>query len=414
MPTQTKAETIKQWLKTTLMATLARLIPELDVRYAPKIESISVNGTPQTISNKNVDITIDDTGNNKKMADVLEFALSNDTVYIGQQTEDSLSSYNIEEYINNNLLTYSSSGYYSNTNFLKWSPPITTTISTGTWNNYGDGGERYNKTDVTAILPDNSSLTTTVTFFASLPAPAGLIFAAKINPENYDAYIDTGLGPNGNVEFEATGYVQNGGMGVLVGMFYTTTDRTTLRLLSVSNKAQAGWAVLSEATYDATGINVRKMLSYRQNYQECVLSQEGLTHTLTNDKWKSTFSTSFDNHILLFDENVTISGGGFGGYRGGVIKEVKIRTLGTSPTDYDRIFVPAKLVSGEIVMLNLAFDSSLKDLYLANDFTAINQMLANGDFEIGGIYEDAVYRPSGTGTLVEVSESEYNQYLQTI
>ena len=405
MPTQTKAETIKQWLKTTITATLARLIPELDVRYAPKIESISVNGTPQTISNKNVDITIDDTGSNKKMADVLEFALSNDTVYIGQQTEDSLSSYNIEEYINNNLLTYSSSGYYSNTNFLKWSPPITTTISTGTWNRYGNAGERYNKTDVTAILPDNSSLTTTVTFFASLPAP-GLIFAAKLS--NPNSYIDTGLIANPNAVFEATGYIPYPSMGIFVGVSNNTSNRNTLRILSNSNKIQAAWSSLYEITNSMSGINCRKMISYVQSYQKCTLSQDDIIYEAVSNTWSNTFSITVENPILLFGETTASTNN----YGYGVIREVKIRP--DINASYERIFLPARLKSGEIVMINLADNSTLQSLYESKNINEINAMIMNSDFDIGGTYESNVYRPVNNVELVEITQTDYNNYLNSL
>ena len=272
-------------------------------------------------------------------------------------------------------------------------------------------------TNVIITYGDGSKLTAPMTFTSSLPLAdaAGLLWAARFSG-GFDSsatgygqkgYIDTGLTMNASYKFEAQGYVPyiSSPMGVIIGAQKSTSLRTTLKIMTGSNKAQVQWYSQSELTASTAQVSFRKMFTYTQSAAGLTVGDGVNSYTLTNANWRTDFSDA-STPILLFDETTTGSSASTTkGFRNAVIRYAKIYDADDNLLRYLR---PAAISSGEYVFIDLA-NTTLEDA----DDESINVALDNGDFDIGGQYESKVHRPQ-QGALIGVTEEEYTEYVATL
>lgn len=214
---------------------------------------------------------------------------------------------------------------------------------------------------------------------------------------NTPAYVDTGLTKNGNYSFEAYGYTTNGNISVLVGSYDSNTDRTTLRMLSSSNKLQSMWSANNEITSAEANIDFNSPTWYFQNANHININQTddfgtpSFLKEFTNTNTNQTTNTP----IYLFNETTSSN------YDNGVLIYAGIATIGDDSESknnyanktYIKYFIPCKNnKTNEIVLIDVADYQSDNYIYMSSYIE---------DLKNGNIPEDKIYRPTN-GILVEV------------
>lgn len=265
------------------------------------------------------------------------------------------------------------------TSKVKWIAP-TVEVGTITWS---DNVDQYNKepgtATVTVTFSDGSKIIREATFSRSLPG--GRIYGVAW-ADGDPGYIDTGLTLNYGYRFKARGLTKAGGvMGVLMGCFYSTSQRTQVRQLGGSNKFQVQWASGSDVTRETSGVDVNKEFEYTVGANYFNVKQGDIDYTQTDFYNHITSGTDTTVPILLLNE--TMSGTN---YVNGIGCEWVI--YDTDHTTVLKHFVPYHLADDEIVILDI------HGLTEAD----ITDIINNAD---AATYGDRIYRP-GAGTLIEV------------
>ena len=233
--------------------------------------------------------------------------------------------------------------------------------------------------NVGVIFADGSKIVQQARFTRFLPG--GRIYGVAWDTNN-PGYIDTGLTLNYGYRFKARGYTKAGGMmGVLIGAFSSTTERTQARQLGSSNKFQVQWAAGSDVMQETSGIDVNKEFEYTLGANYFNVKQGAVEYTQTTFSSHKTSGTNSGVPILLLNESKTGTS-----YVNGIGCEWVI--YDTDHTTILRHMIPYHLANDEIVILDV------------NGLTKenIDDIIANGD---SSAFASRIHRP-GAGTLVEV------------
>ena len=233
--------------------------------------------------------------------------------------------------------------------------------------------------NVGVIFADGSKIVQQARFTRFLPGGRiyGVTWAA-----NDPGYIDTGLTLNYGYRFKVRGYAKPGGtMGVLIGAFSSTTERTQARQLGSSNKFQIQWSAGSDVTQETSGIDVNKEFEYTIGANYFNVKQGSVDYTQTTFSNHKTSGTNSTIPILLLNETKTGTN-----YVNSIGCEWVI--YDTDHTTILRHMMPYHLADDEIVILDV------------NGLTKenIDDIIVNGD---SSAFASRIYRP-GAGTLVEV------------
>lgn len=237
----------------------------------------------------------------------------------------------IEEFLAGRLNLNPSSGLYS----VVRHKPLTLSVGPYAWSEPDAYHLRTADADVGVVFPDGSRLTKPVRF-TTFDTSGILLLKGEGG-----AYIDTGLTLDYSYEFRAEGCAPPDKAGVLIGAYTANTERTTLRVLGASNKAQCMWPGNQEAASTTSGINYRVPFSYAQNATGTTFRQGAKIYTRD---YAGTAEGLGSAPILLFNEQHP------GNYGNGMLAWAEIRDGGGNVL---RRFEPRN-VEGEWVMADTA------------------------------------------------------------
>ena len=216
--------------------------------------------------------------------------------------------------------------------------PLTVTVGAYEWSDRDASYTRRAAADVHINFPDGSRLTAPGVTFTRADY-SGLLLVRLGTPTSC---IDTGLTQDYSYEFRVQGCVPSSNQGVLVGAFTSTTDRTELRLLGSSNKAQHMWYANNVIDSAVSKINYRNLFFYTQNGDGITFAQGATTY---NQTYANTQKSGAGAAKICLLNN---SDGGNYGY--GHLASAEIRDGAGTVL---RHFEP-RYVEGELVMVDTA------------------------------------------------------------
>lgn len=257
------------------------------------------------------------------------------------------------------------------TSGVKWAKPVVQ-IPPINWSTDVDDNYDLTASGVVKVwFGQAGAISKTVTF--KKPGP-GKVLAVSLSNKN--SSIDTGIAADYSYTLHAKGHAIDGGTGVIIGGFSSTTERTGMRILPTSNKFQMQWPNNVEATNAKTGIQTAALFEYWQKAGSTRFVQGSLDVTSTTSG--NTDNGSPGTNLFLFGDDASSSRAYAVIYFAEVLQ-------GDTQIAY---FAPYKLMgTDEIVMLNTS-GLTAQQIY---------DIVENGD---SSTYASRILRPRA-GVLVE-------------
>lgn len=241
-----------------------------------------------------------------------------------------------------------------------------------TWSDTVDDNYDFTASGVVKVwFGQAGAISKTVTF--KKPGP-GKVLAVSLSNKN--SSIDTGIAADYSYTLHAKGHAIDGGTGVIIGGFNSTTARTGMRILPTSNKFQMQWPNNVEATNAQTGIQTASLFEYWQKAGSTRFVQSNIDVTSTTAG--NTDNGNPGTNLYLFGDDAASSRGYAVIYFAEVLQ-------GDTQIAY---FAPYKLAgTDEIVILNTS-GLTAQQIY---------DIVENGD---SSAYASRILRPR-SGVLVE-------------
>lgn len=227
--------------------------------------------------------------------------------------------------------------YLSITEFLKIK---TLSVSVGDYQwSEPTGGIVSTNADVTITFPDGSSVTENVNFFRYAQQSVPVCLSEPM------AFVDTGLTFDYSYEFEGKCSLQQGKQGVLIDSYLSNSERTSLRMLSGSQKFQAMWPNNKELTN--TGIDFSTPFTFIIKSSSVTIRQGAIDY---HQELTGTHAGKLSQNIILLN-----SAANSYSFSGAIMHYAIIRD---SEGNVLRHFIPS-YVNNELVIIDIANDNTI-------------------------------------------------------
>lgn len=253
--------------------------------------------------------------------------------------------------------------------------PLDVTVGPYQWDGPNNDGRGQALVNVSLTFPDGSVLTKENVKFTNNYSVENRVYAVRLGEGA--TFVDTGLTLNFGYCFEATGYIEEGIQGTLIGAYSSNSLRTTIRILGGANKAQLCWPNITELPAANIGCDGDPTFSYRRM---CKIVVSGRYARGKSYNWFIEGRGEVGQYCGDVGTNANWQGSG--------TDSAKIYLLNEQPNNTYRnaILREAKIYDGSDILIR--------------QFQGAN---INGEIVIVDAVTGNIYRPDA-GTLVEVTE----------